>query len=150
MNLPEHLEERCRWSSEERTPVGEGPVVVWLKSLFRVHENPAVDVGRWMAHHHGRPLLIYHGLDERYPHASLRHHNVVMDAAVDLHRGFTKQGLRYAFHLARDGHRQAAIKHLAEQASMVVTDLFPLPPWDGWVRRIAEATEAPVVEVDGH
>ena len=51
--------------------MGDGSVVVWLKSLFRVHENPAVDVGRWMAHHHNRPLLIYHGLDERYPHASL-------------------------------------------------------------------------------
>ena len=110
MDLPEHLNERCRWLSDGREPVGKGPVVVWLKSLFRVHENPVVDVGRWMAHHHGRPLLIYHGLDERYPHASLRHHNVVMDAAVDLHRGFTKQGLRYVFHLARDGHRPSAMK----------------------------------------
>ena len=150
MNLPEHLEERCRWSSEERTPVGQGPVVVWLKSLFRVHENPVVDVGRWMAHHHGRPLLIYHGLDERYPHASLRHHNVVMDAAVDLHRGFTKQGLRYVFHLAREGHRPSAMKELAQQASMVVTDLFPLPPWTDWVRVVADLTKGPVVEVDGH
>ena len=88
MELPEHLSERCRWLSDQRAPVGEGPVVVWLKSLFRVHENPVVDVGRWMAHHHGRPLLIYHGLDERYPHASLRHHNVVLDAVVDLHHGF--------------------------------------------------------------
>ena len=150
MHLPPHLAERCRWVSEHRTPVGDGPVVVWLKSLFRVHENPVVDVARWMAHHHSRPLLIYHGLDERYPHASLRHHHVVMDAAVDLHRGFTKQGLRYVFHLAREGHRTAAIKHLAQQASMVVTDLFPLPPWDEWVRRVADGTEAAVVEVDGH
>ena len=58
MDLPEHLVERCRWLSESKAPVGNGPVIVWLKSLFRVHENPAVDVGRWMAHHHGRPLLI--------------------------------------------------------------------------------------------
>ena len=150
MNLPEHLEERCRWSSDERTPVGEGPVVVWLKSLFRVHENPAVDVGRWMAHHHDRPLLIYHGLDERYPHASLRHHNVVMDAALDLHRGFTKEGLRYVFHLAREGHRPSAMKELAQTASMVVTDLFPLPPWTDWVAAVADSTEGLVVEVDGH
>ena len=150
MGLPAHLAERCRWVSEHRTPVGDGPVVVWLKSLFRVHENPVVDVARWMAHHHDRPLLIYHGLDERYPHASLRHHHVVMEAAVDLHRGFTKQGLRYVFHLAREGHRPAAIKHLAQQSSMVVTDLFPLPPWDEWVRRVADGTEAAVVEVDGH
>jgi deoxyribodipyrimidine photo-lyase len=150
MDLPEHLAERCRWVSQHRTPVGDGPVVVWLKSLFRVHENPVVDVARWMAHHHDRPLLIYHGLDERYPHASLRHHNVVIDAAVDLHRGFTKQGLRYVFHLAREDHRPAAMKRLAQQASMVVTDLFPLPPWDEWVRRVTEGTGAAVVEVDGH
>ena len=150
MDLPEHLAERCRWSSDHREPVGEGPVVVWLKSLFRVHENPVVDVARWMAHHHGRPLLIYHGLDERYPHASLRHHNVVMDAAVDLHRGFSKQGLRYVFHLARDGHRPPAMKILAQRASMVVTDLFPLPPWTEWVRAVADLTGGPVVEVDGH
>ena len=90
-----------------REPVGKGPVVVWLKSLFRVHENPVVDVGRWMAHHHGRPLLIYHGLDERYPHASLRHHNVVMDAAVDLHRGFTSRASATCFtlHETAIGHR---------------------------------------------
>ncbi|MGB2373248.1 MAG: hypothetical protein ACPIA6_06090, partial [Poseidonia sp.] len=70
--------------------------------------------------------------------------------AVDLHRGFTKQGLRYVFHLARDGHRTPAMKELAQRASMVVTDLFPLPPWTDWVRAVAELTQGPVVEVDGH
>ena len=150
MDLPEHLGERCKWHTEDRTPVGDGPVVVWLKSLFRTEENPAVDVGRWMAHHHRRPLLIYHGLDERYPHASLRHHNVVMDAAVDLHRGFKKQGLRYVFHLAREGHRPAVMKELAQQASMIVTDLFPLPPWTDWVESVADLARGAVVEVDGH
>ena len=150
MDLPEHLAERCRWLSDQKAPVGDGPVIVWLKSLFRTHENPAVDVGRWMAHHHDLPLLIYHGLDERYPHASLRHHNVVMDAAVDLHRGFKKQGLRYVFHLAREGHRPSVMKRLAGQASMIVTDLFPLPPWTDWVRSVADMADGPVVEVDGH
>lgn len=150
MDLPEHLGERCKWHTEDQTPVGDGPVVVWLKSLFRTEENPAVDVGRWMAHHHRRPLLIYHGLDERYPHASLRHHNVVMDAAVDLHRGFKKQGLRYVFHLAREGHRPAVMKELAQQASMIVTDLFPLPPWTDWVESVADLARGAVVEVDGH
>ncbi|MGB0595015.1 MAG: hypothetical protein ACPGMY_07800, partial [Poseidonia sp.] len=72
-----------------------------------------------------------------------------MDAAVDLHRGFTKQGLRYVFHLARDGHRTSVMKELAQRASMVVTDLFPLPPWTDWVRAVAELTQGPVVEVDG-
>ena len=25
--------------------IGEGPVIVWLKSSHRFHENPAIDVG---------------------------------------------------------------------------------------------------------
>jgi len=148
--LPEHLAERCRWHGDERQPAGDGPVVVWLKSLFRVHENPVLDVGRWMAHHHDKPLLVYHGLDERYPHANLRHHAMVMDSAVDLAKGCAKLGLRYAFHLARKDHREPALKVLAEQASMVVTDLFPLPPWTDWVEAVASASNGPTVEVDGH
>ena len=150
MDLPEHLSERCRWLSKDRVPVGDGPVVVWLKSLFRVHENPVVDVARWMAHHHNRPLLIYHGLDERYPHASLRHHNVVLDAAMDLHHGFKKQGLRYVFHLAREGHRPSVMSAFAKQASLIVTDLFPLPPWSNWVNSVASQAVGSFVEVDGH
>ena len=42
------------------------------------------------------------------------------------------------------------MKELAQQASMVVTDLFPLPPWTDWVRAVADLTKGPVVEVDGH
>ena len=84
MGLPEHLGERCKWHTEDRTPVGEGPVVVWLKSTFRTHENPVIDVGRILSGLHNRELLIYHGVDERYPNASLRHHNMILDAAVDM------------------------------------------------------------------
>jgi len=150
MDLPAHLAERCQWLTEGQTPTGEGPVVVWLKSSFRTHEHPAVDVGRWIAHHQKRQLLVYHGLDERYPHASLRHHNMILDAAVDMHRGFERQGIRYAFHLARKGHRPAVMAAFAKQASMIITDLFPLPPWTDWVRSVAAKARCPVVEVDCH
>ena len=30
MELPEHLSERCRWLSDQRAPVGEGPVALLL------------------------------------------------------------------------------------------------------------------------
>jgi predicted NAD/FAD-dependent oxidoreductase/deoxyribodipyrimidine photolyase len=148
--LPAHLDERCRWISDLREPRNEGPVIVWLKSTFRVNENPALDVGRTLAAHHNRPLLVYHGLDERYPHASLRHHNSVLDAAVDMHDGCNALGLRYVLHVAREGHRQPVMRALAEMASVVVTDMIPLPPWSSWVKTIASMNEAPVVEVDGH
>ena len=68
--LPQHLAERTRHRNGIEAPHGTGPVVVWLKSSFRLHENPAIEVGRHIAAQHDLPLLIYHGIDERYPHAS--------------------------------------------------------------------------------
>ena len=150
MDLPEHLSERCKWYTEGRTPVGEGPVVVWLKSTFRTHENPVIDIGQILAVTHDRELLIYHGVDERYPHASLRHHNMILDAAVDMHDGCNILNLGYVLHVARDGFREPVMKKLSEIASIIVTDMIPLPPWSTWVRSVAESSKAPLVEVDAH
>ena len=148
--LPQHLAERTRHRNGIEAPHGTGPVVVWLKSSFRLHENPAIEVGRHIAAQHDLPLLIYHGIDERYPHASLRHHTMLLDAAVDMDEGCRKAGLRYALHVAREGHRPSVMKAFSQSASCIITDLFPLPPWTDWVDTIAATAACPVLDVDCH
>ena len=148
--FPSHLAERTRHRNSITAPQGFGPVVVWLKSSFRLHENPAIDLGRHVAAVHGLPLLIYHGIDERYPHASLRHHTMLLDAAVDMDEGCRKAGLRYVLHVARDGHRPSVMKTFSQAASCIITDLFPLPPWTDWVDSIAASAACPVFDVDCH
>ena len=148
--LPQHLAERTRHRNALGVPHGTGPVVVWLKSSFRLHENPAIEVGRHIAAQHDLPLLIYHGIDERYPHASLRHHTMLLDAAVDMDEGSRKAGLRYALHVAREGHRPSVMKAFSQSASCIITDLFPLPPWTDWVDTIAATAACPVLDVDCH
>ena len=123
----------------------EGPVVVWLKSSLRVHENPALDVGRIIASQYDRPLLVYQGVDERYPWASLRHHNMLLDGAVDLHHGCEALGLRYVLHLARNGNRQSVMSFFAETAGCIITDLFPLPLGQGGSREWLERPSAPLL-----
>ena len=44
--LPSHLSERIRVVGEKSQIKDSGPVVVWLKSSHRFHENPAIDTGR--------------------------------------------------------------------------------------------------------
>ena len=104
-DLPEHLAERCRMANSIQELHGHGPIVVWLKSSLRTHENPALDAGRILANKFNRPLLIYQGIDERYPHANARHHNVLLDAALDMHHGCKQLGIDYVLHVARDGYR---------------------------------------------
>ncbi len=148
--LPPHLSERTRHRNSITEPHGSGPVVVWLKSSFRLHENPAIDLGKHIAVEHNLPLLIYHAIDERYPHASLRHHNMLLDAAVDMDEGCRKAGLRYVLHLAREGHRPSVMKSFSQSASCIITDLFPLPPWTDWVDTIAASAACPVFDIDCH
>ena len=149
-SLPPHLADRSRLANQNVSIENDGPVVVWLKSSLRVHENPALDVGRVIASLHNRQLLVYQAVDERYPWASLRHHNMLLDGAVDLHHGCKAIGLRYVLHLAREGSRQPVMKFFAREASCIVTDLFPLPPWSDWVKGVANNATCPVVEVDCH
>lgn len=148
--LPSHLAERTRQLNAITSLNGGGPVVVWLKSSFRVHENPAIEVGASIAHQYGLPLLIYHGIDERYPHASLRHHNMLLEAAIDMDENCRKSGLRYVLHLAREGHRQPVLKEFSQTASCIVTDMFPLPPWTEWLETISKSAKGPVFDVDCH
>lgn len=148
--LPEHLEERVRFVNDEEKILDDGPVIVWLKSSHRFHENPAIDVGRVIAEHHNLPMLVYHGIDERYPHASLRHHNSLLDAAVDVSRLCKKNGIKHVLHVAREGHRSSVMREFAGTASLIITDLFPIPPWDDWVRNVAKIAKCPVIEVDCH
>ena len=136
--LPEYIAERVRVIGEKTKIKNSGPVVVWLKSSHRFHENPAIDAGRILAHEHNLPLLVYHGIDERYPHSSLRHHNTLLDAAVDVARLCEKNGILHTLHVAREGHRPSVMKEFGKSASVIITDLFPIPPWDEWVRKVSE------------
>ena len=148
--LPEYLSERCIQANNHPSIGKSGPVIVWLKSSFRTEENPAIDAARIIANENNLPLFIYHGIDERYPHASLRHHNMLLDASVDMHHGCAKIGVDYYLHIAREGHRQSVMKELSKQASLIITDLFPLPPWKDWVKHIADIATCPVLEIDCH
>ncbi len=126
--------------------VADGPVIYWMRTAVRGHENPALDVAITLADAAARPLLVYHALDERYPYASDRHHTFILQGARDVARDLAARGVPYAFHLARPGHRDAHLADLARRAAVVVTEAFPLDPLRAWTARLV--TLAPVVEVD--
>ncbi len=149
-SLPTRLADRSRLANQNKIVGESGPVIVWLKSSLRVHENPALDIGRIIASRNNLPLLVYQAIDERYPWASLRHHNMLLDGAVDLHHGCEAMGLRYVLHVTREGNRQPVMSFFAEEASCIITDLFPLPPWSEWVKSVASRANCPFIEVDCH
>ena len=149
-SLPEHISERCEIVGSKNKITSNGPVVIWLKSSLRVHENPAIDAGRLIASSLGLPVFVYQGIDERYPHASPRHHKVLLDAAVDMEKGCKQLELDYFLNVSREENRGKALHELGKIASIIITDLFPLPPWKDWVKSVARSADCPVLQVDCH
>lgn len=145
--LPAPLAARCR-------RLGPAPdarpafIVYWMRTAARAHENPALDVALWLGAQLGVGVFVHHGLSERYPYASDRHHTFILEGARDVRDALTQRGIGYAFHLEREGHRGPVLVELARQAGLVVTEDMPVPPLSGWTGALARRAEVPVLLVD--
>ncbi|MEP1644374.1 deoxyribodipyrimidine photo-lyase, partial [Rhodopirellula bahusiensis] len=147
--IPASLAERRRWvvaPDQTDHPPGE-MVLYWIHNAVRGHENPALDAAIWMAHQTGLPLLVYHGLSEKYPYASDRHHAFIMQGARDVQRELQARGITYAFHLERHGHRGPHLRDLCRRAAVLVSEEMPVAPIACWVERLRSLVTTPIMLV---
>ena len=152
--LPPKVRERARLDNHLPTRLrADGEFVLyWMRTAVRGHDNPALDAAVVFARALEVPVLVYHGLSERYPWASDRHHRFILEGATDVARELHGRSIPYAFHLERPGHRQPALKLLAARAALVVTEEFPVAPIEGWTASLSGWLDshggASVVRVD--
>lgn len=148
--LPSRLSQRCEWLIHpDQTSHGPGEFVLyWMHNAIRGHENPALDVASQLARQNGLPLLVYHGLSEKYPFASDRHHAFILQAARDVQRELAEMNVSYAFHLERAGHRGPHLRDLTRRAAVMVTESMPVAPLTAWTERLKGLVQTPIVSVD--
>jgi photolyase PhrII len=158
LRLPSHLQERIRAVSNKRhrrhsadSPsrvLSDGPVVYWTHHAQRVDENPALDTAIQLAVALDRPLLVYHGLSQRYRYASDRHHLFQLQSARSLTRDYRERGIRYVVHIETRDDASPSLLDLARMACSLVTDDFPGEPTDRWLERLAHLPNLPCIAVD--
>ncbi len=147
-SLPDALRERTRIVSNGPDGGTGEFVLYWMRTAVRADENPALDVATAIANLKQLPLLVYHGLSERYPFASDRHHTFILQGARDVQLSMREAGVAYAFHLERPGQRGPHLKSLSARAGLVVTEDMPVTPLRGWTHSLCQSTATPVVTVD--
>lgn len=124
--LPEPLSERSRLLHDRERVRSGNFVLYWMRGAVRVEDNPALCAAVALADQWDVPLLVYHGVDERYPWASDRMHTFILEGARDVQRQFRKLRIPYGLHVSRPGHRPAALMELGERACAVITEEFPV------------------------
>ena len=145
-DLPNHLAERCVFRSQLiDTP---SFVIHWMRTAIRLEESPTFDTARHLANSLGVPLLVYHGIDERYQYASYRHHRFLLEGAADVADMADSIGVDYIVHVSRKGFRGPYLLELAKQSGLVITDMVDLLPWKNWAGKVSE--HCCLVEVDSH
>lgn len=145
--LPEHLRERCILRSENAR-VNPSFVLHWMRTAIRLDECPTFDTAVHIASSKGIPLLIYHGIDERYPHASYRHHRFLLEGAADVADRAEALSIDHVVHVSRKGNRGSYLLDLAKEAGLVITDMVDLEPWVSWSEKVSR--NCCLVEVDSH
>ena len=128
LGLPEHLKERCIIRSNN---VREHPsfVLHWMRTAIRLDECPTFDTAVHIASTKDVPLLIYHGIDERYPQASYRHHRFLLEGAADVADRAESLSVDHIVHVSRKGTRGPYLLDLAKESGLVITDMVDLDPW---------------------
>lgn len=146
--LPESLKERIHFvKMDEQRATGQF-VLYWMRTAIRVDENPALDVSIRIANAFGLSVLVYHGLSERYPYASDRHHTFILQGARDVQAEIGKLNAEYVFHLERPGQRGPHLKTLASLARVVVTEEMPVSPLRYWTAALSKVVTTPILTVD--
>ena len=146
LDLPEHLRERCIARSD--SGVRPSFVVHWMRTAIRLDECPTFDTARHAANSLGVPLLVYHGIDERYRYASYRHHRFLLEGAADVADRADALNIDHLVHVSREGNREPYLVDLAKESGLVITDMVDLQPWKKWAERVSEV--CCLVEVDSH
>jgi len=145
--LPSHLQERLR--SAKQGDVHQRPVVYWMRSALRGHENPALDVAVAVARALRVPVLVVVHVEDHYPQATARRSMFLLQGAQTVQRELHERGMCCAVYVDRRNTRPNVHFSLLTRAALVVAEEPFCIPWLAGVEDLcAMSSETPIWLVD--
>lgn len=146
----ECLSLRCRALNRQPVRRDNDYVLCWLQQTLRSENNPVLDAAILAGRKLGKPVVVYHGLEEHYPYASDRLHTYILQASRSLEAGVIKRGLCFLRHIQRDSklHPDLVYELAARATSIIVDDVVAFVS-RGQAERVAARLPIAVLAVDG-
>jgi deoxyribodipyrimidine photo-lyase len=139
-------EERVRILNDATVRTGDY-VLYWMQSSHRTEENPALRYAIERADQAHLPLIVYFGLWQSYPEASLRHFRFMLEGLAEVARSLESLGIRFVL---RTESPDKGVCALAKNAAVVIADRGYLRQQQSWYRTVAEQCRCPLVQVEGN
>ena len=153
--LPPPLRDRTVRMNRRRKPPADQIgtrrryVLCWLQQALRGDDNPIVDVAITLGNSFSLPVVVYHGVDNRYPHATARLHHFILTASAQLQRDCERRRLRFVRYVRRPERIEPnLVRRLAAAAVAVVTDDLPTFVAPRFGSSVASQIDVPMFGVD--
>jgi deoxyribodipyrimidine photo-lyase len=146
---PAELRKRARRLNKARVKPKAKYVLCWLQQNIRAADNPAIDAAIATANKLKLPVVVYHGLGQKYPHANDRIHQFIIEASKSLAPEVERRGLRCINYIERaEKFEKGLVYRLANDAAAIVTDDKPAYVGRWQAERVAQKVKIPVIAVD--
>lgn len=144
--------------AERLVVVNDGPlqdhgrfVLYWMRAARRPFWNFSLQHAVQRAAELQKPLLIVETLACDEPHTSLRHHSFALDGMKDNNRHFANKGVTYHHFVEQQpGQIDTLLRHLSQEACLLVTDEHPLLEQRQCLANLAKALPVCIEAVDGN
>ncbi len=146
---PPELKKRARKLNDQVIRSKAKYVLCWLQQNIRAFDNAAIDAAIATANKLKLPVVVYHGLGQKYPNANDRLHQFIIEASKSLAPEVEKRGLRCINYIERAGkYEKGLVYRLAKDAAAIITDDQPAYVGRWQAETVAAKADIAVIAVD--
>ncbi len=120
-------------------------VLYWMQASQRAECNHALEYGVLRANELNQPLVVLFGLTSRFPEANERHYVFMLEGLREAGEALRRRGIAF---VVRQASPPDAVRALAADASLVVTDAGYLRIQEQWRAEAARALRCPLIQVE--
>ena len=145
----DELKKRVRKLNDHAVNKKARYVLCWLQQNIRAFDNPAIDAAIATGNKLKLPVVVYHGLGQKYPHANDRLHKFIIEASRSLAPEVEKRGLRCLNYIERPAKfEKGLVYRLGADAAAIFTDDVPAFVARRQAKTVAAKTETAMFAVD--
>ncbi len=147
--IPDDEIGRLRVTRLNDKPVDEAGdcVIYWMQRSHRLADNPALNHAIGLANQLGKPVLVYFGLFDRYPMASLRAFQFMLEGLFEVAGGCAARGLGFVIRREDPCEGVASVAEETNACAVVVDEDY-LRLGRKWRSDAAARLPVPLTQID--
>ncbi len=140
-------QQRISVLQQERVQKDNTYILYWMQGASRVAYNHALLYAIEKAHYYNKPLVVYFGITDNYPEASIRHYYFMIQGLIEVYQSLSYLNIRMII-----AHSDVALGAIeaAKNAVLVVTDMAYVRHEREWRRFVASNIQVPLMMIESN